>query len=59
MRGIKRRTFLGAAVAAFPLALMGQSNKSTLQGRAVHVANGEDRFGEHHIPGVSETSFKV
>jgi mannose-6-phosphate isomerase-like protein (cupin superfamily) len=59
MRDIERRTFLGAAIGAFPLALMGQSIKSATQGKAVRVASGEDRFGEHRTLGVSSTNFKV
>ena len=59
MRDIERRTFLGAAMSAFPLALMGQSIKATTQARAARVSSGEDRFGEHHTLGVSSTDFKV
>jgi mannose-6-phosphate isomerase-like protein (cupin superfamily) len=58
-RDIERRTFLGAAMAAFPLALMGQSIKTTPQAKAARVPSGEDRFGEHHTLGVSSTDFKV
>jgi hypothetical protein len=53
------RTFLGAAMAAFPLTRMGQSIKTTTQAKAVHVSSGEDRFGEHRTLGVSSTNFKV
>ena len=59
MRDIERRTFLGATMAAFPLALMGQSIKATTQAKAARVSSGEDRFGEHHSIGVSSTDFKV
>ncbi len=59
MRDIGRRTLLGAAMAAFPLALMGQSSKTTTQAKGVRVPGGEDRFGEHHTIGVSSTDFKV
>lgn len=59
MRDIERRAFLGAAMAAFPLALMGQSIKTTTQAKAVRVPSGDDRFGEHHSIGISSTDFKV
>src|SRR5260370_40689472 len=59
MRDIERRTFLGAAMAAFPLALMGQSIKTSTQAKAARVSSGEDRLGEHHTLGVSSTDFKV
>jgi quercetin dioxygenase-like cupin family protein len=59
MPNMERRSFLGAAIAAFPLALMGQSIKTTTQTKAARVSSGEDRFGEHHSIGVSSTDFKV
>jgi quercetin dioxygenase-like cupin family protein len=59
MQNTERRSFLGAAVAALPLALMGQSIKTSTPARASSVAHGEDRLGEHHIIGVSSTDFKV
>jgi quercetin dioxygenase-like cupin family protein len=59
MKDIGRRAFLGPAIAAVPLGLFAQSVESAKSGRAVHVANGEDRLGERHIIGVSSTAFKV
>ena len=59
MQNMERRTFLGAAMAALPFALTGQSSEATSPSKAVHVAHGEDRFGEHHVLGVSSTNFKV
>ena len=53
-----RRTFLGVAVTAYPLATSGQV--SSLSGsRAVHVLAGDDRFGEHKGLGISTIDFKV
>jgi len=54
-----RRSFLGAAMAAFPLALVGQSIKTSTPVRATQVRAGEDGFGERHNLGVSSTDFKV
>jgi mannose-6-phosphate isomerase-like protein (cupin superfamily) len=59
MRNMGRRSFLGAAMAAFPLALIGQSIKTSTPVRATRVPAGEDRFGERHNLGVSSTDFKV
>jgi quercetin dioxygenase-like cupin family protein len=59
MQNMDRRLFLGAVMAAFPLALMGQSSKTSTPVRVVRVPGGEDRFGEHHILGISSTDFKV
>ena len=59
MQKMERRSFLGAAIAALPLALMGQSIQTSTTARAARVARGEDRLGEHHTIGVSSTDFKV
>jgi quercetin dioxygenase-like cupin family protein len=59
MEKMERRSFLAAAMAAFPGALIGQSSSTPATTKAVHVADGEDRLGEQHIIGVSTTSFKV
>jgi quercetin dioxygenase-like cupin family protein len=59
MPNIQRRTFLGAAMAAIPLTLLGQSIKASTSAEAAMVAHGEDRLGEHHTIGVSSTDFKV
>jgi mannose-6-phosphate isomerase-like protein (cupin superfamily) len=59
MHNMGRRSFLGAAMAAFPLALMGQSIKTSTPVRATRVPAGEDRFGERHNLGASLTDFKV
>jgi hypothetical protein len=59
MHNMGRRSFLGAAMAAFPLALAAQSIKTSTPVRATRVPAGEDRFGEHHSLGVSSTDFKV
>ena len=59
MPNMERRTFLGAAMAALPLAFMGQSIETSTLVRAVRVPAGDDRFGEHHALGVSSTDFKV
>ncbi len=58
MQNIERRSFLGAAIAAFPLTLMGQSDRMQ-QPQIARVPRSEDRLGEHHIIGVSSTDFKV
>ncbi len=57
MHETERRSFLTAAIAAFPLALTGQP--AGTQGKPARVPAGEDRFGEHHTIGVSTTDFKV
>jgi len=59
MEKMERRGFLAAAIGAFPLALLGQSVKSSAPVKLAPVANGEDRLGEHHVIGVSSTAFKV
>jgi quercetin dioxygenase-like cupin family protein len=59
MPNMERRSLLGAAMAAIPLALMGQSIKTPTTAKAARVAHGEDRIGEHHTIGVSSTDFKV
>jgi mannose-6-phosphate isomerase-like protein (cupin superfamily) len=59
MQKMERRSFLAAAVAALPVALIGQSSNTPTTTKAVRVANGEDRLGEHHTIGVSSTAFKV
>lgn len=55
---IERRSLLTAAIAASPLALIGQSN-GPASARAVRVPRGDDRLGERHTIGVSTTAFKV
>jgi quercetin dioxygenase-like cupin family protein len=61
MQNMDRRLFLGAVTAAFPLTLMGQSNKTSTPTpmMTARVPSGEDRFGEHHTVGLSSTDFKV
>jgi len=59
MQNMDRRLFLGAVTAAFPVALMGQSGKTSTPAMAARVPADEDRFGEHHTLGVSSTDFKV
>ena len=59
MHNMGRRSFLGAAMAAFPLVLAGQSIKTSTPERATRVPAGEDRFGERHSLGLSSTDFKV
>jgi len=60
MRDLNRRSFVGAALAAFPLAALAQSIKTlTPAGTAALVPHGEDRQGEHHSIGISSTEFKV
>lgn len=58
MREMKRRTLLGIAVTAFPLATSGQVS-SPSNARAVHVLAGQDRFDEHKGLGISTVDFKV
>ena len=55
---IERRSLLSGALAAFPLALIAQSD-GPATAKAVRLARGEDRLGEHHTIGVSTTDFKV
>lgn len=59
MRDLDRRSFLGAALAALPMAALGQAGKTSTPARASVVPGGEDRQGEHHSIGVSSTDFKV
>jgi len=60
MQNMERRTFLGAAMAVIPLAMLGQpSSETSTQVRVTEVLAGEDRFGEHHTLGVSSADFKV
>jgi len=55
---MKRRTFLGLAVTAFPLATSGQVS-SPSSARAVPVLAGQDRFDQHKRLGISTIDFKV
>ena len=59
LRNLERRDFLGGAMAAFPLALLGQSTKTPATSVVARVPAGEDRLGEHHTIGISSTDFKV
>jgi quercetin dioxygenase-like cupin family protein len=59
MQNLKRRSVLGAAITAYPLALMGQAIQTSTSAKAARVAHGEDRLGEHHTIGVSSSDFKV
>ena len=62
MRDLDRRAFVGAALAAFPLAVLGRTGKSAEDRAAVKAAlvlHGEDREGVHHSIGVSSTDYKV
>jgi hypothetical protein len=59
MQNMERRSFLSAAIAALPLALMGQPIQTSTTSKPARVARGEDRLGEHHTIGVSTTAFKV
>jgi mannose-6-phosphate isomerase-like protein (cupin superfamily) len=64
MRNMERRSFLGAAMGALPLAMMGrarmgQAVKSSSPAKATRVARGEDRLDEPHTLGVSHSAFKV
>lgn len=59
LKNLERREFLSGALAAFPLALLGQSAKSPATPVIAPVHAGEDRLGEHHTIGVSTTAFKV
>jgi len=56
---MQRRSFIGAAIAASPLTLMGQSLQTATSGKGIRVAHGEGRLGERHTIGVSTTDFKV
>ena len=56
---IERRSFLAAALAAFPSRLLGQTINPS-DGKAVTpVQSGADRLGEAHTIGVSSVAFKV
>jgi len=59
MRNLERRSFLTTTVAAFPLAMLGQSGETSTQPKLTRVPAGEDRFREHHTIGISSTDFKV
>jgi hypothetical protein len=59
MQDMERRSFLSVAIAALPLALMGQSVQTSTTSNPARVARGEDRLGEHHTIGFSTTAFKV
>ena len=59
MQNMERRSFLSAAIAVVPLALMGQSTQTSTASKPVRVARGDDRLGEHHTIGVSTTAFKA
>ena len=56
---IVRRDFLGGALAAVPMALVGQTVQAPATAAVNVVRAGEDRLGEHHTIGVSTTAFKV
>ena len=56
---IERRSFLAAAIAASPAALVAQSTEAKASPKALRVARGEDRLGERHNIGLSTTVFKV
>jgi len=53
MENTKRRSFLTAGIASFPLGLLGQTGQTSNQPPTTRVAAGADRFGEHHTLGVS------
>jgi mannose-6-phosphate isomerase-like protein (cupin superfamily) len=59
MEKMERRSFLAAAIAALPVALIGQSSNTPATTKPVRVVDGEDRLGEHHTIGISSTAFKV
>ena len=59
MHEIKRRSFLGIALAAIPLAAHAEAAAGDGQGRAVYVRAGEDRTGTHKTLGISTIDFKV
>jgi mannose-6-phosphate isomerase-like protein (cupin superfamily) len=59
MENMKRRSFLGAAIGALPLALLEQSIKAPPPAKTIRVGHGEGRLGERHAIGVSSTDFKV
>lgn len=55
MRDIERRTFLGIAMTALPLAVSGQKRPAA----AVHVPSGQDRSGAPKGLGISAIDYKV
>jgi hypothetical protein len=59
MGNTKRRSFLRAGIASLPLGLIAQGGQSSMQTLPTLVPAGADRFGEHHILGVSSTDFKL
>jgi mannose-6-phosphate isomerase-like protein (cupin superfamily) len=59
MGNTKRRTFLRASIASFPLALLGQVDQGSTHPAGIRVPAGADRLGEHHTLGVSSTDFKL
>jgi len=59
MRKIERRSCFGVALAAFPLAVLGQSIGKSGAAAVAPLRSGEDRVGEHHSIGVSSTAYKV
>lgn len=59
MPSMERRSFLAAAISAFPAALLAQSARNPAPGKAVRVPSGQDRFGEHRNIGLSTTTYKV
>lgn len=60
MRDLNRRPFVGSALAAFPLAAVAHTIRtSTPVAKAALVPHGEDRQGQHHSIGISSTDFKV
>ena len=56
---LERRTFLGMAISAFPIAVLGQSTATPDLSHAIRVPDGEDRTGSHHAIGLSSTDYKV
>jgi len=59
MANLKRRPFLGAALAGIPFGLMSRPLPASSAAKIPAVRNGEDRAGERHTIGVSSTGFKV
>lgn len=58
MGNTKRRSFLSAGIAGFPLTFLGQTGQTSKQ-PLTPVPAGADRFGEQHTIGVSSTDFKL
>ena len=54
-----RRAFLGAGIAALPIAIFGHTTQTASAAQATLVSAGTDRFGEHRTIGISSTAFKV